>query len=106
MLQHKDFLSELHKENKNYMTNRKFQKKSVKELNVLIRILGCIAKGHIPITSEAYRELNRSKRRNRLAQFGKTNMNILLGLTKPGKIELLRQLCSNYPLLLKNLFVP
>ena len=106
MLSEHKFLYKLFQEKKPRLARSKLKQASSKQIWLVLRLLFCIAVGHIPITRKNYQRLVRSKRKNILSHL-KYRMQFF---RKRGKTqarrEFLYQFSSLFPYLFHDIFVP
>ncbi len=104
LLYHKVFLYKIYSVNKSHTTRRNIQKATIGQLRTLARILFCIERGHIPIKSENYTKVVKSRRLNQLLKIRKKLPELLkapIGFLK----KYLCQFATLYPILLHPLFI-
>ncbi len=95
------FLYNLYQEEDGRRNRATLRKASPLQVWIVLRLLFCIAVGHIPITEKNYRRLIQSKRRNSLRSL-KNRMRFFR--KGRGKTELRRQFILQFAVLYHNLF--
>ncbi len=103
MQKNHDFLHQLYK-NKTGRQNRTLLKKaSGNEVRLVLRLLFCIAVGHIPLTEKNYERLVQSKRRNNLGRL-RTRMRRLKSAPIYRQRKFILQFAVLYPYLFYDIF--
>ncbi len=100
MLAEHKFLYKLYKQKKGRNNRTTLKRASDKQIWLVLRVLFCIAAGHIPITYKNYQQLIRSKRRHTLASL-KRQMEVF---RKAGQKEQRRRFVLQFASVFPNLF--
>ncbi len=99
------FLYNLYSEKKGRKNRKTLEKATVRQVWVVLRILFCLAAGHIPLPVANYRRLVQSKRRNALRSL-KNRMEQFRGRNKSEKRRhFVMKFAVLYPYLFYDLFV-
>ena len=99
------FLYQIFCEKKGWKNRATLHKATPQQVWVVLRLLFCVAVGHIPLTKSNYQKLLRSKRNNTLTSL-KTKMQSLRQAETGKKRDFILQFASLYPYLFHDIFVP
>ncbi len=100
---HHKFLYKLYQEKKGRNNRTTLGKATKQQIWTVLRILFCIAVGHIPLTRQNYERLVRSKRKNTLKKI-RNKIKIIRKASPNMRRRYIMQFASLYPYLLYDLF--
>ena len=99
------FLYKLYREKEGHINRVTLQRATVKQIWLVLRLLFCIAVGHIPLTYKNYQSLVRSKRKNNLRSLKNKMRYFRTKGESEARRKFVLQFSSLFPFLFHDLFV-